>query len=307
MLDISVVIVSFNSAHTILHTLNSVLSQDFDLSRVELVISDDGSTDQTLDVVKKWMSTHQLRFGATRCIHANENKGVAFNCNAAWSQARGVWVKTIAADDILAPNCLRDNLMYAAINPNAKVIFSRMALFSNTITELAWREEHTAFNFFRLDARRQNEALREACIVPAPTSFMEVQTLREQGFADLRFPMIEDYPLWYKMTKNGIKLYAFDSVTVYYRVGSGVSTSSKKIGNLRYFRSLFEFQRQCLWPDLRGTARLKIIDDFILYTERRIGIYIFGNRVGVGYIIFKNIMHLFRPFGIIKRVKRGSI
>ena len=58
-----------------------------------------------------------------------ENTGVAGNCNRAIDVSSGVFIKTIAADDILLPNCIQDNLDFMNDHPDALIVFSQICKF----------------------------------------------------------------------------------------------------------------------------------------------------------------------------------
>ena len=57
---ISIVVITYNAEHTIEKALDSVAAQTY--QRLELIVTDDCSTDDTLDVVSRWMSKHTQRF-----------------------------------------------------------------------------------------------------------------------------------------------------------------------------------------------------------------------------------------------------
>jgi glycosyltransferase involved in cell wall biosynthesis len=54
-IDVSIAVIAYNSSKTITQTLDSIANQSFDLDRVEVVISDDCSTDNTVQLVKNWV------------------------------------------------------------------------------------------------------------------------------------------------------------------------------------------------------------------------------------------------------------
>src|SRR5690606_20262089 len=118
---ISVTVISYNSSKTILDTLDSVLRQTYGSTNIELVISDDGSKDSTLEIIYEWCHKHREVFSNIVVIEAEKNVGVSGNCNAAWRACSGVWVKTIAADDILIDSCIELNAKYVNQNPGVSI------------------------------------------------------------------------------------------------------------------------------------------------------------------------------------------
>jgi glycosyltransferase involved in cell wall biosynthesis len=94
----SVVIPTYNRAHLIGKTLESVLSQDF--QEFEILVVDDGSKDNTEDVVKQF-TDRRIQYYKKE----NAERGAARNYGAA--RARGAYVNFFDSDDIMLSNHLR--------------------------------------------------------------------------------------------------------------------------------------------------------------------------------------------------------
>jgi len=98
---VSVCIPSFNNADSIRETIDSIYSQSY--SNIEIIISDDASTDDTAKIVEDMSLTCPLPI-TVRLLE--ENLGIEGNWNMAMSLARGEYIKLLPADDTLAPNCI---------------------------------------------------------------------------------------------------------------------------------------------------------------------------------------------------------
>ena len=107
---VSVVVLTYNSSKTVLETLNSIAAQTY--KNIELIISDDCSKDDTLKKCKKWELKNKQRFTQIIIIRSNQNTGTAANGNRGANAANGEWLKFIAADDVLLPNCVHSNIDY---------------------------------------------------------------------------------------------------------------------------------------------------------------------------------------------------
>jgi glycosyltransferase involved in cell wall biosynthesis len=93
--------------------LDSVVRQNY--SNLELIVMDGGSTDGTLEVIKKY----------EHCIthwQSGKDKGHSDACNKAIDLATGDYIGLLNADDILGENLLHDIAAVYSINPTAKVI-----------------------------------------------------------------------------------------------------------------------------------------------------------------------------------------
>ena len=299
---ITIAIVAYNSSSTILQTLDSALTQTYQAKNIELLISDDGSSDATNTVISDWLQSNQHHFHRAVLYRNKENQGVSANCNVVWRNATGRWIKTIAADDILAATCISDNLNYIKEHPETQVLFSDAILFSGDL-----KNQKVAKNDQKLFAMTQVEQfnmLLKGCNILAPTSFMSKKALESVGFADERYAMLEDYPLWYKILKQGISLDYFEKETVYYRVGDSLSQHSEFIGNAKYLNSLYCFQRDCIWPELSYKYVFKIWDDYIIFKEKTLWLKFIGNKRSNTYLVYHYITCLFRPYRLYKMIRK---
>ena len=108
---VSIVIITYNSSTTIVETLDSVKRQTY--SNIELIVSDDCSADNTVEVVKGWMERNKSRFVRAKLIESDVNTGVAVNLNRGNKDARGIWLKSIAGDDKQYRTALKRHIMPA--------------------------------------------------------------------------------------------------------------------------------------------------------------------------------------------------
>ena len=106
MVSFAIVIVTYNSSKTIISTLESVKAQTY--KPLEVIISDDGSKDDTLEVCKKWIRDNENELYSVKIVTTPQNTGVVNNCNRGVGAVSGKcnWLKFIAGDDMFAPRCL---------------------------------------------------------------------------------------------------------------------------------------------------------------------------------------------------------
>ena len=78
---VSVTVISYNSSATIIDTLESIVSQSVGANNIELIVSDDYSSDDTLKKIEKWISEFGGMFYSTRVISSDRNTGVSSNIN----------------------------------------------------------------------------------------------------------------------------------------------------------------------------------------------------------------------------------
>ena len=109
---VSVVLITYNSSSYVLDTLESVKNQTWD--NIELIVSDDGSTDDTITICSSWIAENQNRFYKVVLITVAENTGIPSNCNRGLRATQGEWLKIISGDDILLNSCISQYLSTAA-------------------------------------------------------------------------------------------------------------------------------------------------------------------------------------------------
>lgn len=94
---VSVVIPAFNSARWIEETLSSVAAQTIGMDKLEAIVVDDGSTDNTAEIAERWLAKVPL---AHRIIRQS-NQGPSHARNVGWQAARAPWIQFLDADDLL--------------------------------------------------------------------------------------------------------------------------------------------------------------------------------------------------------------
>ncbi len=112
---ISVIIPAYNAANTLLETVRSVLSQTF--ANFELIVIDDGSTDDTLSLLK---SVNDCRLK----VFSFKNGGLPTARNRGIERASGQFLSFIDADDLWVADKLEKQLAALRRNPKAGAVYS---------------------------------------------------------------------------------------------------------------------------------------------------------------------------------------
>lgn len=243
---VSICIVTYNSADTILETLESASNQTY--KNIELIVSDDCSSDETVTKCVEWLENHSTRFVRTNVITSNRNTGISANYNRAIDNAAGDWIKTIDGDDILHEDCIQSNMDYVKTNPNARVVFSDYVRFSinKKGEKIEQQVDCTSIHedFYNSSPEKQYQQLLFRNFLPSYSVFFEGKLVKEYRY-DERFKYIEDEPLWVRLTGDGVKIWAFPKVTSYYRIAESVSKSSQRF----YSTIFYETYQKYFWED----------------------------------------------------------
>jgi glycosyltransferase involved in cell wall biosynthesis len=260
---VSVIVVVYNSSSFIIEALDSVLNQTW--KEIELIITDDCSTDDTIAICRSWIKVNSDRFIRSEIILSESNRGVPANLNQGLRAAKGVWVSLLAGDDCLKPNCVEDNMLWISGNPEIRVLFSRIEVYNNNFgtNNLIANIPEEPFNQWSIMSPGRSALSQYKMLLLCdrihytPSVFLHRETLLSVGGLDERFRLLEDYPLWLNLTKNGHKLHFMDKITVNYRQHSKAinNTGIKYLINPNYFRQE-NFRRIYTYPYLPADIRL---------------------------------------------------
>src|SRR5574344_213136 len=226
---VSVVVITYNSSRYVLETLNSVYNQTY--SDIELIISDDCSTYDTLTICKEWLSTHQERFIQSTITQTLHNGGICYNYNYALKLVTGEYIKYIAGDDHLKDNCLETfikesqkstfiNLWYCAIdiiNEDGKYLTTEYCKLQNDSP-----------------SKQFKSMLLNHYSVHGPSLFVNKKLLVSLNGFDERFPMVEDWPIAMKFLQKGYQIGIIPMALVQWR---SYNKSVSKV-NMQFIHSL---------------------------------------------------------------------
>jgi glycosyltransferase involved in cell wall biosynthesis len=218
---VSVIVTTYCSGRFVIETLESVKMQTW--QNIELIVSDDCSTDDTVEKCRQWVHDNKDRFVRTDIITVPQNTGVSANCNRSISASNADWIKFIAGDDILLPECIEDNIQFALQATDRKIVFSQVLLYKDVFTESSFiKKVPQDFPVNLLDpafdaAHQFKLLLLSDRINYTPSYFFNKSALLSVGGYDEENKLMEDYPMWLKLTKAGFRLSYFHKATVGYR------------------------------------------------------------------------------------------
>jgi len=99
---VSICIPTFNGAQFITEALDSAISQTY--TNLEIIISDDASSDATLAIVESYKSKTTIPI----TIYHHKPKGIGSNWNNSIIKANGTYIKFLFQDDVLNPTCISE-------------------------------------------------------------------------------------------------------------------------------------------------------------------------------------------------------
>lgn len=184
----SVLLPVYNARGHIHRALGDLLSQKF--GDFEILVVDDGSTDGTGEVVKRF---HDPRI---RLITLDQNKGLVGALNAGLAEARGGWVARQDADDRCSPERLGRQRSLIHAHPKAVLFYSRARL----INERGWWKG-TVRPPLEESGLRWDLCFRNA--VPHTSVVFSTSAVREglNGYAGDN--VTADFDLWSRLLRKG--------------------------------------------------------------------------------------------------------
>lgn len=233
---VSVIIISYQSRDYILETLDSVKAQSWE--NIELIVSDDASTDGTFQIVTDWLKDNQERFIHTTILGSSHNNGIPANCARGLSKAKGDWVKFIAADDILIETCIEDNINVAKHYTDVSFIISDLIEIDKDSKIIRLSPENKGLQYFLKNQRNKHQQLKAYARWPAflntPSFFYKREIIENSPLKKPdNYKIYEDTTIVFFLLDAGVKIHYLNKPTVKYRVHKNAISRSKKMENKR--------------------------------------------------------------------------
>ncbi len=181
---ISVVIPTYNREASLEKAINSVLDQTH--KNRELIIIDDGSTDDTTHIIDKYQQS--IRYFSK--LHG----GVSAARNFGLEKSTGSWVAFLDSDDYWLPEKLEKQLHYTQTN---------QYLVSQTGEK--WIRDGKPVNPMDKHRKHQGWIFKEClplCIVSPSAVMIHQKVFNDVGVFDESFPVCEDYDLWLRIARK---------------------------------------------------------------------------------------------------------
>lgn len=121
---VSVIIPTYNRAHYLGEAIESILNQDIRDCRIEIIVVDDGSTDNTKEILGKFGNSVRYIFQDHRGAGAARNRGIA--------EATGEWISFLDSDDRWLPDKLTLQFKVLDAVPGYNAVHSEFQIFDDT-------------------------------------------------------------------------------------------------------------------------------------------------------------------------------
>ncbi len=244
---VSVIIPTYNRAGIIEEAVDSVLAQDYE--DFELIVVDDGSTDNTSEVLVPYGDDVRVLFQENSGVSAARNRGIA--------EASGKLIAFLDSDDLWLPQKLSTQVEFFHQRPDALICQTEEVWVRNGIrVNPKQRHKKPAGMIF--------EPSLELCLVSPSAVMIRRDLLDTTGYFDETLPACEDYDLWLRISSR-FPVYLIETPLIIKRGGHDDQLSKrtgldkfriKAIVNIIESRILSEDQHQAALIALKNKCRI---------------------------------------------------
>ena len=256
---VTIVTPSYNQAAFLEETIQSVLSQDY--ANLEYIIVDGGSTDGSIDIIKKY----QDRLAAWV---SEPDQGQSDAINKGFLMSSGEIMAWLNSDDIYHDGAIREMVSVFQENPDLGLLYSDLDIID---------VEGRTIGKFNTKQSSYRRLMRGGVNIPQPAAFWRRSIWERTGPLDISFYFAMDYDLWVRIAKIApVKYVPFSWASFRLHEEGKTSVSDDRC-----------------WPEMRRVHRRekgRLISWFMAkYTLRKI--------IGPAWPTIKNKLNRWQSFG----------
>ena len=214
---VSVIIPTYNRAHSIVRSIQSILNQTY--QDFEIIVVDDGSTDNTQEIIKE-IQTQDKRI---RYIRYENNKGAPTARNTGIKTARSDYIAFQDSDDEWFPEKLEKQMKaFGSAPPEVGVVYTgyyrlgKRKTYGPSIKRKKTKREGDIFN-----------SLLEENLVGTPTILIKRGCFERAGLFDERLPAFQDWELVIRLSKYYDFIFLDEPLLVSPDTPDGISANRK--------------------------------------------------------------------------------
>ena len=212
---VSVLLSTYNSEETLGESIDSLLNQTY--KNLEILISDDGSIDSTIEICKKF----QLKDERILLFSNKKNIGLTKSLNNLAQKASGSLIARQDADDISLPDRIEEQIQFMN-KKRLDAVTTRSLVKQNN-------KKRPGISFYipdKLLINRKNPFIHGTLII-------KKNVFQEIGYYDERFYFAQDYKLFYDLLNNGYKVRTLNKAL--YILNTENNISSENLERQNYY------------------------------------------------------------------------
>lgn len=225
---ISIVMSVYNSEEYITEAIESMLNQTY--RNFEFIIIDDGSTDNSLEIIKNYQISDERIVVISR-----ENRGLPYSLNEGIKSAKGEYIVRMDADDISLPHRLEVQIEFMESSHEVGVCGSAVIVFGERAKDHLWKLTQN-------DNRLKTELLFSSIFAHPSVMIRRKVMIEHNLYYNESFLQAQDFELWSRMAPY-TKFFNLQIPLLKYRVSkNSTTTKADKDIEKRYqvIKSIFE-------------------------------------------------------------------
>lgn len=216
---ISVIMITYNHEKYIAEAINSILLQTY--SDFELIIVDDGSSDNTLKIIQKYDDSRIL-------VVEQENSGPSIALNTGINMSRGQFIALMSGDDVSFPNRLMTQIEQIELQ-KADMIFSLPQIIGPDSKILSDSISHVFFDHgFESTAELFRQLFTSGNFLCAPTCFCRRTAVEKVGQFKRGMIQLQDFDYWIRACKKNLVIKLNKHPVLQYRFLFGANLSGHR-------------------------------------------------------------------------------
>lgn len=225
---VSVIVTTFNPVWEKLKaTLRSVIEQKN--IEIEIIIADDGSNDNKFSKITIFFQEYE--FNNYILIESKENMGTCLNFYRALKVAKYNYIKAISPGDLLYDTSTLKKWYEFASSKDADICFSNAVYYNDKSYEIIECKHNPAYMDIYRNTCGEANCREEYLLLPDPVLGAALLTKKETTIKYMKLIIgkvkyCEDYFIKLFVADGG-RLCFFDSITLWYEYGLGISTNAK--------------------------------------------------------------------------------
>ncbi len=229
---VSVVVPTYNRAKLLVDALDSIVSQDY--RPLEIIVVDDGSTDETPDVLERWGVAHERDTELVFITIFQSNQGGNVARNRGIAAVNGTYIGFLDSDDLWHTSKLRKQIVAFQEDKNVGGVYCGVQHVDLETEQVIEPIDRSYAHGWLLDQMLIKD-------VTAPTSayIVRKEVFAKVGGFDIDLQARQDWDMWIRLASE-FKIACVKETLVDFRQHSGLRTASNPDKEIQAYRRILE-------------------------------------------------------------------
>ena len=215
---VSVIIPTLNRINTLQRAIDSVIAQSF--KSIEIIVIDNGSSDGSVNMLKKYYPTVKLIHEHKSGVSASRNKGIKY--------AKNTWIAFLDSDDAWDQKKLEKQINLLHNSHDKYRLIHTNEIWIRNGKKINQMKKHQKFGGYIF-----NECLSLCCISPSSV-LIDRSIFDDMGLFNENLPVCEDYDMWLRICSKEAVLFIDEKLT--FKYGGHKDQLSKSYWGMDRFR-----------------------------------------------------------------------